>query len=322
MAISGGMGAKVDLSLAPGTCRRASETRSSPSRTGRFIVSRPGRRGHLGTAAGRRRAARHRGEGGRYLALVSRQGRSPAASVSVSSMRSQVGGRDTGADGLDGREGSLRGLRRSLEQGDRRRPEDPQGARGAPAQGAGVVGDRRGREARLQADGPRGQLGELLAGSSAATRAARASGTSGTRRRAAPTWGTRSRSSSGTSSASPTTAPSSTPMSSRRPSSPARAGADCSTDTKVVGHRLLQILKEENDWFWAFERLAKEVVGRLLVHDTQQAGRGLRGQGPEGVQAALHRKAREVRHLHRGIRELRPHRRRMRSSSGTSSRAR
>jgi amidophosphoribosyltransferase len=35
----------------------------------------------------------------------------------------------------------------------------------------------------------------------------------------------------------------------------------CGTDTKAAGYRLLQILKQENDWFWAFERLGKELVG-------------------------------------------------------------
>ncbi len=35
----------------------------------------------------------------------------------------------------------------------------------------------------------------------------------------------------------------------------------CGTDTKAAGYRLLQFLREENDWFWAFERLSKELIG-------------------------------------------------------------
>ena len=85
-----------------------------------------------------------------------------------------------------------------------------------------------------------------------------------------------------------------------------RASADCSTDTKVVGHRLLQILKEENDWFYAFERLAKEVRGAYSF--TILNKRGLRSQGPERLQAALHRVREEVGYPHRGLGELRPDR--------------
>jgi amidophosphoribosyltransferase len=35
----------------------------------------------------------------------------------------------------------------------------------------------------------------------------------------------------------------------------------CGTDTKAAGYRLLQFLRKENDWFWAFERVSKELVG-------------------------------------------------------------
>jgi amidophosphoribosyltransferase len=35
----------------------------------------------------------------------------------------------------------------------------------------------------------------------------------------------------------------------------------CGTDTKAAGYRLLQFLRKENDWFWAIESLAKELVG-------------------------------------------------------------
>lgn len=37
--------------------------------------------------------------------------------------------------------------------------------------------------------------------------------------------------------------------------------AKCGTDTKAAGYRLLQTLRQENDWFWAFERVSKELVG-------------------------------------------------------------
>jgi amidophosphoribosyltransferase len=61
-----------------------------------------------------------------------------------------------------------------------------------------------------------------------------------------------------------------------------RAGADCSTDTKVVGHRLLHILKEENDWFWAFERLAKEVKGAYSFTILNKQGEVFAVRDPRG----------------------------------------
>jgi phosphoribosylformylglycinamidine synthase subunit PurL len=87
MAISGGLGAKVDLALAPSTCRRSLETAFSESH-GRFVVS-----GGDGAAI----ASSLRGAGvphavvgkvgGPSLSLTA--GRSHLASVSVSSMRSK-----------------------------------------------------------------------------------------------------------------------------------------------------------------------------------------------------------------------------------------
>jgi amidophosphoribosyltransferase len=62
----------------------------------------------------------------------------------------------------------------------------------------------------------------------------------------------------------------------------ARAGADCSTDTKIVGHRLLQILKEENDWFWAFERLSKEVAGAYSFTILNKQGEVFAVRDPRG----------------------------------------
>jgi len=35
----------------------------------------------------------------------------------------------------------------------------------------------------------------------------------------------------------------------------------CGTDTKAAGYRLLQILREENDWFYAIGKLSKEIIG-------------------------------------------------------------
>jgi amidophosphoribosyltransferase len=62
----------------------------------------------------------------------------------------------------------------------------------------------------------------------------------------------------------------------------ARPAADCSTDTKVVGHRLLQILKEENDWFWAFERLSKEIVGAYSFTILNKQGEVFAIRDPRG----------------------------------------
>lgn len=61
-----------------------------------------------------------------------------------------------------------------------------------------------------------------------------------------------------------------------------RSGGDCSTDTKVVGYRLLQILKEENDWFWAFERLAKEVKGAYSFTILNKQGEVFAARDPRG----------------------------------------
>jgi len=61
-----------------------------------------------------------------------------------------------------------------------------------------------------------------------------------------------------------------------------RASADCSTDTKVVGHRLFQILKEENDWFWAFEKLAKEVAGAYSFTILNKQGEVFAVRDPRG----------------------------------------
>ncbi len=62
-----------------------------------------------------------------------------------------------------------------------------------------------------------------------------------------------------------------------------RSSVDCSTDTKVVGQRLLQMLKEENDWFWAFERLAKEVKGAYSFTILNKQGEVFAVRNPEAT---------------------------------------
>jgi amidophosphoribosyltransferase len=61
-----------------------------------------------------------------------------------------------------------------------------------------------------------------------------------------------------------------------------RASADCSTDTKVMGHRLLQILRQENDWFWAFEKLAKELKGAYSLTILNKQGEVFAVRDPRG----------------------------------------
>ena len=56
----------------------------------------------------------------------------------------------------------------------------------------------------------------------------------------------------------------------------------CETDTKAAGYRLLQILKEENDWFWAFQRLAKELVGSYSFVILNKRGEVFVARDPRG----------------------------------------
>ena len=90
----------------------------------------------------------------------------------------------------------------------------------------------------------------------------------------------------------------------------------CGTDTKAAGYRLLQILREGERLVLGLRAPRQGADRGLLVHDTQQAGRGLRGQGPAGLQAPLPRLAPEESHLHRRVRELRALRRRRRVRPG------
>jgi amidophosphoribosyltransferase len=54
----------------------------------------------------------------------------------------------------------------------------------------------------------------------------------------------------------------------------------CGTDTKAAGYRLLQILRQENDWFYAFERLGKELIGAYSFVILNRRGRSLRSGTP------------------------------------------
>ena len=56
----------------------------------------------------------------------------------------------------------------------------------------------------------------------------------------------------------------------------------CGTDTKAAGYRLLQILKQENDWFWAFERLAKELIGAYSFVILNKRGEVFAVRDPRG----------------------------------------
>jgi len=56
----------------------------------------------------------------------------------------------------------------------------------------------------------------------------------------------------------------------------------CGTDTKAAGYRLLQILRQENDWFWAFERLAKELIGAYSFVILNRRGEVFAVRDPRG----------------------------------------
>jgi amidophosphoribosyltransferase len=56
----------------------------------------------------------------------------------------------------------------------------------------------------------------------------------------------------------------------------------CGTDTKAAGYRLLQILREENDWFYAFQRLAKEIVGSYSFVILNKRGEVFAVRDPRG----------------------------------------
>ena len=56
----------------------------------------------------------------------------------------------------------------------------------------------------------------------------------------------------------------------------------CDTDTKAAGLRYLQIIKEENDWFWAFERLSKEITGAYSFVILNKRGEVFAVRDPRG----------------------------------------
>lgn len=56
----------------------------------------------------------------------------------------------------------------------------------------------------------------------------------------------------------------------------------CGTDTRAAGYRLLQILKDENDWFWSFERLAKELTGSYSFVILTKRGEVYAARDPRG----------------------------------------
>jgi amidophosphoribosyltransferase len=69
----------------------------------------------------------------------------------------------------------------------------------------------------------------------------------------------------------------------------------CGTDTKAAGYRLLQILREENDWFYAFQRLAKEIVGSYSFVILNKRGEVFAVRDPRGYRPlclGYHKKSR------------------------------
>ncbi|MDG6926495.1 MAG: amidophosphoribosyltransferase [Nitrososphaerota archaeon] len=69
----------------------------------------------------------------------------------------------------------------------------------------------------------------------------------------------------------------------------------CGTDTKAAGYRLLQILREENDWFYAFERLSKELVGSYSFVILNRRGEVFAVRDPRGYRPlclGVHQKSR------------------------------
>jgi amidophosphoribosyltransferase len=69
----------------------------------------------------------------------------------------------------------------------------------------------------------------------------------------------------------------------------------CGTDTKAAGYRLLQILKEENDWFYAFARLSKEIIGSYSFVILNKRGEVFAIRDPRGYRPlclGLHHKSR------------------------------
>lgn len=56
----------------------------------------------------------------------------------------------------------------------------------------------------------------------------------------------------------------------------------CESDTRVVGLRLLQLLKEGNDWFSSFEKLGKELIGAYCFAILNRQGEAIAVRDPRG----------------------------------------
>ena len=208
---------------------------------------------------------------------------------------------------------------RLFVEGRGRHPQGPEGPRGAPAQGAGVLGHRGQREAGLQEDGPRLQLVQLRAG------ARRIQGSAGIGH---VRYSTKGR--SNLDNAQPVQIGSEFSIAHNGTIVNAEQLAQavskdykgkCGTDTKAAGYRLLQILKEENDWFYAFERLSKELIGSYSFVILNKRGEVFAVRDPRGYRPlclGCHQKSR----TYIAASESCALSRWTRSSSATSSRAR
>jgi amidophosphoribosyltransferase len=56
----------------------------------------------------------------------------------------------------------------------------------------------------------------------------------------------------------------------------------CESDTRVVGLRLNQLLKEGNDWFSSFEKLGKELIGAYCFAILNRQGEAIAVRDPRG----------------------------------------
>jgi amidophosphoribosyltransferase len=56
----------------------------------------------------------------------------------------------------------------------------------------------------------------------------------------------------------------------------------CESDTRVVGLRLLQLLKDGGDWFSAFEKIGKEIIGAYCFAILNRQGEAIAVRDPRG----------------------------------------
>ncbi len=61
-----------------------------------------------------------------------------------------------------------------------------------------------------------------------------------------------------------------------------RGEVSCESDTRVVGLRLLSLLKEGNDWFSAFEKIGKELIGAYCFVILNRQGEAIAVRDPRG----------------------------------------